>query len=579
MADTDGIVETDVLIIGAGLAGIYASIKAKELGAQNVLLVDKGRVGRTGMTVFGAGVMLVKFPADDPDAWLRETYEYGEHVADQNWIRIIMDRSYEKISELVRWGVEFKMKGNEFARCVGRGQRADGVQRNIMFNGIQLMDALRKKALSVSLKPLERIMVTDLLTHNNTVVGAVGFNTRRGEFYVIKAKATIHAAGSNAYKGTFLGHRNVTGDSWAMMARVGAEMISLEFATANSCAKDYDLAGMNMLVALGGKFINREGEPFMLRYDQIYGDRAVLPRLTAAMAMEVKDGRGPIYLDLTSLTEEDIQLLWDTNPMPMSILRNAGVDVRRQPIEWMPAMIGFGTGRGGGARIDTHCETNLPGLYAIGDAAWAAFQGTGGAGGPNFPFCVVSGEIAVQEALGYIRGVGEIKLEKDQVDELRRRVFGPLNKGEGMLPEDVLYRFQEIFFKYDTWLIRRGDRLEKALREVERIRDQELPMLRARDMHELRNVLELKNMITVAEMQLRAAIERTESRGASVREDYPESDDITWLKWVVVSKEGEKMRVRTVDIPIDQCSIQPERKKFFHPIFAGAQMYKNKGGA
>lgn len=566
-------IEADVLVIGGGFAGVYAAVKAKELGAEKVVLVEKGRVGRTGMSIFGAGVVLVKLPGDDEERWLHEMVEHGEHVADQEWIQLMMARGYDKMKEVQSWGVEFKMDGNEFARTVGRGQREDLVQRNIMFNGIQMMDAMRKKMVTTGLKPIERVMVTDLLTTDGKVAGAVGVNYRTGEFYVFKANAVIVASGSNAYKGTFLGHRNVTGDSFAMMYRAGAEMISHEFARANTSARDFDVAGLNMLVGMGGKFINGKGESFIERYDPVYRDRASLPRLTAGMAMEVHEGRGPIYMDLRSFSEEKIALFRQTNPLALAVLEKAGIDMRVEPIPWMPALIGSGVGGGGGARINLECETTVPGLYATGDASWSAYQGAGSVGGPNFSYIPVTGEIAVRNAIKYHKEVASPRIDRDQVNELKRQAYEPLGKGAGMLPDDILLRFQEMFLKYDTWLLRRGDRLQKALTEVERIRDRELPMVRARDSHELRSANEIKNMITVAEMQLRSALARKESRGANVREDFPESDNINWLKWVVLRKQDEGMVAGTVPIPVDRYPIKPKLEKYLHPIFAGRDKY------
>ncbi|MBI3090731.1 MAG: FAD-binding protein [Candidatus Tectomicrobia bacterium] len=562
--------DCDVLVLGAGLAGTFAAVKLSDFGQKNVILVEKGKVGRTGMSAFGAGVMLCKFPDDDDEAWMREMVEHSEYLADQRWIQIMMEHGYDKIKELASFGVTFRMKDGDFERKVGRGQREDRVQRNVMCQNFQMMTMMRKRLRKTQVRLVERVSVTDLLVDGNRVVGAVGFNSRSGDWHIFKARAVINAAGSVAYKGTFLGQRNVTGDAWAMMIRRGVEMISLEFATANTCPKDYDLAGLNMLVGLGGKFINGLGQPFMHHYDPVYADRASLPRLTASMAAEVKIGKGPIYLDARHLTDEQLEVLRFTNPVPMRILETTGVDVRKAPIEWMPAMIGFGTGRGGGARINEACETNLPGLYAVGDAAWSSYQGVSGVGGSNFAYCMVSGEIAARAAMSFIAGQPEARCDAGEAQQLKEMVFAPLRRRAGMLPEDVTYRLQKILFPYETLLIRRGDRLQAALTEVEYLRDHEIPYLKARDMQDVRNCVEVANMVTTAELLLRSALYRTESRGSNVREDCPNTDNINWLKWVTIqcAPEGGVL-LNTVELPFEQWPVQPKRKKTLHPVFAG----------
>lgn len=575
LEDLGHVHECDVLVLGAGLAGTFAAVKLDVFGQRKVILVEKGRVSRTGMSAFGAGVMLCKFPDDDDEAWMREMVDHSEYLADQQWIQIMMDHGYDKIKELASFGVVFRMKDGDFERKVGRGQREDLVQRNVMCSNFQMMTTMRKRLRNTQVKLVERVSIVDLLTDGGRVVGAVGFNSRTGEWHIFKAGAVINAAGSVAYKGTFLGHRNVTGDAWAMMIRRGVEMISLEFATANTCPKDFDLAGMNMLVGLGGKFVNGRGEPFMQYYDPAYGDRASLPRLTASMAAEVDIGKGPIFLDARHFDEEKLELMRFTNPVPMKVLDEAGVDLRTTLIEWMPAMIGFGTGRAGGARINYACETNLPGLYAIGDAAWSSYQGVSGVGGSNFAYCMVSGEIAAREAMNFIAAQPEPAVDADEAQAIQERTFAPLERRNGMLPEDVTYRLQRILFRYDTLLLRHGARLQTALSEVEHLRDHELPIMKARDMQDVRNCAEVTNMVTTAEMQLRSAMYRTESRGSNVREDYPKTDNINWLKWVIARRTPEGAALfHTQDLPYDKWPVQPKRKRFTHPVFVGMKKSK-----
>jgi len=208
-----------------------------------------------------------------------------------------------------------------------------------MFRGPQLMEVMRRVVSERGVEVIDRFMVTDLLTSDGKVVGAVGFNTRTGEFKGFKAKATILAAGRVAFKDIFYANKNLTGDSYAMVYRAGGHLMNFELSNANTTCKEFAIAGLNMFVGYGGRFLNSLGERFMERYDPIYKDRAVLHILAADMAMEVKMGRGPIYFDLTNLTEDQIKRLKVVLPLDMLILERAGVLVGNKVIrklEWMP---------------------------------------------------------------------------------------------------------------------------------------------------------------------------------------------------------------------------------------------------
>ena len=118
--------------------------------------------------------------------------------------------------------------------------------------------------------------------------------------------------------------------------------------------------------------------------------------------------------------------------------------------------------------------------------------------------------------------------------------------------------------------------MEKAIKEIERIRDEEVPLLYASDVHYLRLANEVKNMVLVAEMYLRSRLLREESRDSYLREDFPHTDNINWLKWTVLKKENDKMVVRTRDMPVDDYPVKPERVKFKHPVFAAADRLSGK---
>lgn len=566
---TEHSLETDILVIGGGLAGSYAAIKAKEMGAGKVLLLDKAHVGKSGCSTFAAGVMTVWFPGDDFDSWLKEIVVNGEYMNHQEWTRILLADAHERIYELESWGIEFEKENGKFARKLGRAMREEGHLRNIMFHGNQMMWAIRKMVLKSDVEVVNRVMVTDLLKDGDRVVGAVGLGVRTGDFFTFKAKATILAAGGTSYKcAAQIGHKNLTGDAHAMGYRAGAEIMNFEFGSNNTSPKLFDAAGMNMLVGLGARFVNARGEAFMDRYDPLYRDRGTMSRIAGAMAMEVKQGRGPIYLDMTSFTPKDVALLRKVLPLTMKAYDDAKVDILKEKIEWT-VMPPHPFSHGGGAKIDTYCRTNVPGLFAVGDASHMMSHGADCSGALNLPFCCVSGARAAKGAQDYLLDVPPPKTDEDQVQHLKERAFVPLRRRSGVLPDRAFLRIQQELFPYQVCQIKEGKRLEVAMAALEAIREEELEQLYAADSHELMKAHEAENMWLSAEILLKASLARTESRGSNIREDYPYTDNENWLKWVLVYKGDDgAMEVNTEDIPIAGYPVKPEKARYLHPIFA-----------
>ncbi len=207
-------------------------------------------------------------------------------------------------------------------------------------------------------------------------------------------------------------------------------------------------------------------------------------------------------------------------------------------------------GAGGGARINTQCETTLEGLYAAGDASDRTGEGCEAYGINGLAWAAVSGARAGRFAAEYAKGAEDPKVNPEQVEELKTFAFKPINSKNGFGADHVILGVQEAIFPMNVHIIIKEERLKKALAEIERIRDEEVPLIWASDPHYLRLANEARNMVTCAEMYLRSTMERKESRGSTIREDYPFIDNLNWLKWVVLKKDQDKMKVWTEDIPI-----------------------------
>ncbi|MDP2917279.1 MAG: FAD-binding protein [Dehalococcoidia bacterium] len=564
-------IECDVLVIGGGLAGSYAAIKAKESGADKVTLVSKGKLGKDGVSTFAAGVWAGGYsPEDDRETEFKKralSESYGGGLYDEEWLDVFMDESYERLLELDRWGVEWEKTPD------GKYDRKECRWKLLMcmFHGPQLMEAVARKVIASGVRVIGHTMITDLLTENGKqegrVTGAVGFDVRTGEFRVFNARAIVMAAGGCGFKERVACYKFQTGEAAVMAYRAGAELGKFEVTETHSMtATGFSTQGKNMFVGLGGKFVNARGERFMFDYDTELEEHAGQSYISGAMAMEVRAGRGPIYLDMTHFTTEDVKKLRAVLPVPTRILERAGVMVGDRivkKIEWAPSLIGS-VSLGGGIIANTKCESSLVGLYACGDAM---------ARGPQLPSMIpgaaVTGARAGTSAARYAKGAPDTRIDDKQVARLKKSACAAMERKDGFDPYHVIIGIQEVLTPYEVSLILREDRLERAIKDIERIRDEEVPLLCACDPHNLVIANEAVSMVLVAEMMLRSWLFRKESRIGCLREDYPYVDNENWLKWTLLKQEGGKMKLWAKDIPPGR--YKPDKARYLHPIFEAAR--------
>jgi succinate dehydrogenase/fumarate reductase flavoprotein subunit len=350
--------------------------------------------------------------------------------------------------------------------------------------------------------------------------------------------------------------------------RAGARLGRFDEGKIHTTAAKFDAQGLNMFVGLGGKFLNAQGERFMLDYDPELRDLTGMTTLAEASAMEVRAGRGPIYLDMTHFSPEDVNEMKTVLPIPCAILERAGILVSDKivdKIEWAPAYYGT-IGMSGGIMTNTKCETSLPGLYACGDAMARAKPTAA------LPMAAVTGARAGKYAAEFAKKEGKLQeVNSAQVKERKGFAFDPLGRSYGTQPDHIIIGLHEALLPYGVTIIAREDRLQKALDQIERIRDEEIPQLYAYDPHYLRTSNEARNMITSAEMYLRSRLFRKESRDSSLREDYPYTDNVNWLKTILIENEKNEMRVWAEDLPLKRYKVTPKREKYLYPVFEVAE--------
>jgi succinate dehydrogenase/fumarate reductase flavoprotein subunit len=209
---------------------------------------------------------------------------------------------------------------------------------------------------------------------------------------------------------------------------------------------------------------------------------------------------------------------------------------------------------------------NTQGLFACGESVSKLQCGA------NLNRAAVSGVIAGNSAARWASKIEKTEIDSEPVEDLKRVTMAPLERDEGIDPENALITLQEAIHPYPVSILRREKSLREALSEVERLRDTVLPYLRAYDPHYLRLIHEVRNMVLCAEMFLRTSLERKESRSGALREDYPYVDNENWLKWIFVKKGSSgAMEIWAEDIPVDNYTFKPKTGKFLHPFWARAE--------
>lgn len=559
------IVQSDVLVIGGGLAGCLAAIEASEaLGdGGKVTIIDKGKISRSGQSVFAAGIFTVFDPKeDDMDAWLRELIIWGEYLNDQPWCKQMLEQTLPIVQDIEKWGTHYRKhvfekdaKGN-FVRRQSRGHL--NTKHNVV-NSIPMMETLRRKMVTEKINIVDRTMITDLIEIDGAPVAAVGFNPWNSNTCLFPAKVIVNAASGSGFRSVFIGHRNLTGDLQAACFEIGAALRNMEQYSSNTGHQDYDIHGMNLYVGVGGKFINNQNEEFMWKYcrdgaaglDKL-GNRAGLQDLALAFCQEAAAGRGPVRLDMTSASQSDRELCRKILPESFKLWDRAGIDPFTTPQPWIPNFYGSLIS-GGGLAIDTGCRTNVPKLYAAGDTCCIPPHGTYSFGGINLAFTAVSGRIAGRNAGEEAKSMAAPDSEAagKKAYDIIRQTLAPIQKGGPLSSDEVATAIQQAIIPSDYGYLKSAQSIAESLKKIEKVQQEMLPQIGANSAHELVKAIEARSMTTVAKTMVTAARSREESRGWHFRKDFPMTDNKNWLKWVDLTKDGDRIKValKKVDTP------------------------------
>jgi succinate dehydrogenase / fumarate reductase, flavoprotein subunit len=525
-------VETDVLIIGSGGAGMYAAIEAARTGC-GVFLADRSLIGRGGATVMAQMTVAVALGEEVPDHWSHhydDTLESGRGLCDERLARLLCEHGPDCIREMDAWGIGWARKDGHIAQAFAPGHdRPRCVYVDFLNTGPAVSKTLRGVvARTKAIRKAGDLLIVDLVRSGGEIAGAVALHLPSGAPVTIAAKATIVAAGglTRLYRRNSAS-ANMGGDGYALALRAGAPLVDMEFVQFFPIGHLAPrLIGMDPIMwdpfryKLGGRLLNRDGEEFTARYGVSEDGRYIITRdvATYAIAKEVEAGRGSphggAYLSFQHCSQPELRAAF--GPVIDRLAKN-NIDLTRMPVEVAP----IAHYHMGGVIADERMETELPGLLVAGEAV-------GGANGANR----LSGN-AITEALVFGRRAGRSAAER--VKRTRRQAFEPtaartaLDLVAGGSARRDLNTAAMILALQSTMADDVGPfRTEaKLARALETIRDM-TDALGARppgnptvfDLTRL-EWFDLRNMLTVAQTVAAAALARAESRGAHQREDFP----------------------------------------------------------
>ncbi|MEU9208990.1 fumarate reductase/succinate dehydrogenase flavoprotein subunit [Streptomyces sp. NPDC048415] len=520
----------DVLVIGGGTAGTMAALTAAEHGA-DVLLLEKAHVRHSGALAMGMdGVNNAVIPGRaEPDDYVAEITRANDGIVDQSTVRQTATRGFAMVQRLESYGVKFEK--DEHGEYAVRQVHRSGSYVLPMPEGKDvkkvLYRQLRRREMRERIRIENRVMPVRVLTAEGRAVGAVGFNTRTGQFVSVRAGAVILATGacgrlglpaSGYLYGTYENPTNA-GDGYAMAYHAGAELTGIECFQINPLIKDYNGPACAYVAnPFGGYQVNRHGERFV---DSDYWSGQMM----AEFAAEVASDRGPVYLKLSHLPEESISALESIlhtteRPTRGTFHAGRGHDYRTHDIEMHISEIGLCGGHSAsGVRVDDHARTTVPRLYAAGDLACVPHNYMIGA--------FVFGDLAGADAAQHKPYEGE--LPQDQLRDAHDLIYGPLRQPEGPPQPQVEYKLRRFVNDYVA-PPKSGARLSLALEAFERMRA-DIAEMGARTPHELMRCAEVTFIRDCAEMAARASLARTESRWGLYhdRTDHPARDDASWF--------------------------------------------------
>jgi succinate dehydrogenase / fumarate reductase flavoprotein subunit len=582
--------EHDVLVIGAGGAGLRAAIEASAAGV-SVGLICKSLLGKAHTVMAEGGMAAALANVDDRDNWrvhFSDTMRGGQYVNNWRMAELHAKEAPDRVRELEAWGAVFdRTKDGKILQRNFGGHRYPRLAHVGDRTGLELIRTLQDHGIHQGIEVHMEVTVISLLKDGDRVVGCFAYEREHGRFRVFKAKAVVLATGGvgRAYKITSNSWEG-TGDGHALAYHAGAELIDMEFLQFHPTGMVWPPSVRGLLVTEGvrgegGILKNSEGKRFMFddipdnykdqtadtpeegwRY--VTGDRdarrppELLTRDHVARCInrEVKAGRGSphggVYLDIGWIKEklpnaaEHIKKKLPS--MYHQFMQLANLDITTTPMEVGPTTHYIM----GGIRVDADTQVStLPGLYAAGECA-SGINGANRLGGNSLSDLIVFGKRAGEHAAKFAKENGHGGTDNAQIERESKRALEPFDRGGGDNPFNIQHDLQDMMQRL-VGIVRTESEMVEALAELQKLNQ------RASESSVTGNIdfnpgwhtaLDLRNLLTVSEAIARSAIERKESRGGQFREDYPNKDPEFGKINIAIKQDADgEMRISREPIP------------------------------
>jgi len=544
--------EHDVLIIGAGGAGLRAAIEALAQGA-SVGVVCKSLLGKAHTVMAEGGLAAAMRNVDKADSWqthFRDTMRGGKLLNNWRMAQLHALEAPDRVRELEQWGALFDRTadgeilqrafgGHTYKRLCHVGDRT----------GLEMIRTLQDRGVQLGFDVYMECTITKLLTDGDRVVGAFGYWRENGNFVLFKAKSVVIATGGIGKSWKITSNSwECTGDGMALAYEAGAELLDMEFVQFHPTGMVWPPGVRGLLVTEavrgeGGILRNKNGERFMEKYDPKRMELSTRDIVSRSIYTEVREGRGSphggAFLDISHKPAEYVKRKLPS--MYHQFKELADVDITKGPMEVGPTCHYVM----GGIRVDAETgQSSVPGLFAAGEAA-GGMHGANRLGGNSLSDLLVFGRRAGLGAAQHAKKAGAPSLNNAQLEQAEREILAPFHRATGENPYAIHHDLQEVMQTL-VGIFRTDEDLRKALAELDKLkaRAANVRVEGSRTYNPGWHLSrDLQCMLTISEACTHAALARTESRGAHSRLDYPKTEDAWGMKNLVIAKKNGAMNL------------------------------------
>ncbi len=572
--------EFDAVVVGAGGSGLYAALEASKTAKTAVISKLYPTRSHTGAAQGGIGAALGNVDEDSPEWHAFDTVKGGDYLVDQQAAKILAEEAVQAVYDLENRGLPFSRtpEGKIDQRRFGGHTRNFGeapVHRSCYAadrTGHMILQTLYQQCIKNDVHFYDEFQVLEVLMEGNKVSGLVTFELSSGEVHVFRAKAVLFATGGfgRMFRITSNAIAN-TGDGPAVLARAGIPLEDMEFFQFHPTG----IRGMGILITEGvrgegGILLNNKGERFMETYAPTLLDLAPRDMVSRAILTEIQAGRGMrgdkkiddyVMLDASHLGKETVyKKIPDIADFCKTYL---DIDPAEKAMPVQPtahyAMGGIPTNING--QVET-ADTTYEGLYAVGECACVSVHGANRLGTNSLVDLVVFGRRAGRHIAEFVKGADLPPAPKNAGEAMRERITRLKNE-EGAHPGPVYDKMQSVMMEKIGVYRNAGD-MQGAVQELQSLRE-EFEGVRIQDKNgsfnqEVLSILELQNLLDLSLVTASSALNRTESRGAHSREDYPDRDDKQWLKHTLASLDGNDVKISYKKV--DTSIWEPKPRKY-----------------